>query len=97
MSPLVIWSGFKRLTQIGLPRRFVVVQFPNLPLIVALIAGVVGGQSRGSTHAYATSVAYLALGVWAYLELVEGVNRFRRLLGLAFAISTTVHLALALK
>jgi hypothetical protein len=38
----------------------------------------------------------LALGIWAYLELVEGVNWFRRMLGLAYVISTTVHLALAL-
>jgi hypothetical protein len=95
--PLAIWRGFKRLTQIGLPRRFVIVQFPNAPLIVAFVAGEIGKHSHGSTHADASSVAYLALGIWAYLELVDGVNWFRRLLGLTYAISTTVHLALALQ
>jgi hypothetical protein len=80
-----------------LPRRFVIVQFPNAPLIVAVIAGETGKQIHGESHAYALSVSYLALAIWAYLELVEGVNWFRRLLGLGFAISTTVHLALALQ
>jgi hypothetical protein len=97
LPPLVVWRGFKRLTQIGFPRRFVIVQFPNAPLIVAFLAGEVGKHAQGSGHAYASAVSYLALGIWAYLELVDGVNWFRRLLGLAYAISTTVHLALALQ
>jgi hypothetical protein len=96
-SPPGIWRAYKRLTQIGLPRRFVIVQFPNIPLIVAFIAGEIGNQTHGSGHAYASSVSYLALAIWAYLELVEGVNWFRRLLGLAYAISTVVHLALVLQ
>jgi hypothetical protein len=36
------------------------------------------------------------MAVWAYLELFQGVNTFRRLLGLAYTISTAVHLASAL-
>jgi hypothetical protein len=97
LSPLVLWQGYKRLTQIGFPRRFVIVQFPNAPLIVAFIAGAVGKYTQGSGHAYASALSYLAFAVFAYLELAEGVNWFRRLLGLGFAISTTVHLALALQ
>jgi len=97
LSPLALWQGYKRLTQIGFPRRFVIVQFPNAPLIVAFIAGEVGRYTHGSGHAYASALSYLALAIWAYLELAEGVNWFRRLLGLGYAISTTVHLALALQ
>jgi hypothetical protein len=97
LSPLVLWRGFKRLTQIGWPRRFVIVQFPNAPLIIAFIAGEAGRHTHGSGHAYASAVSYLALAIWAYLGLVSGVNWFRRLLGLAYAISTIVHLALALQ
>jgi hypothetical protein len=74
----------------------VIVQFPNAPLIIALIAGEAAKQSRGRGSAYASAVSYLAFGIWAYLELVEGVNWFRRLLGLAIATLTTVHLAMAL-
>jgi hypothetical protein len=95
-SPRVLWRGYKRLTQIAWPRRFVIVQFPNAPLIVALIAGETAKQTHGTSSDYASSVSYLAFGIWAYLELVEGVNWFRRLLGLVFAISTAVHLAMAL-
>jgi hypothetical protein len=97
LSPLAVWQGYERLTQIGFPRRFVIVQFPNVPLILAFLAGEVGKHTHGPGHAYASSVSYLALVIWAYLELVEGVNWFRRLLGLAYVISTIVHLALALQ
>jgi hypothetical protein len=36
------------------------------------------------------------MDVWAYLELSQGVNAVRRLLGLAYTISTVIHLAAAL-
>jgi hypothetical protein len=75
------WLAFKQLTTLGFPRRFPIVQFPNLPLIVAFLAGQVGGFVRGSEHSFARSVSYLAMTIWAYEELAEGVNWFRRLLG----------------
>jgi hypothetical protein len=34
--------------------------------------------------------------IWAYEELLQGVNWFRHLLGLGYVIATAVHLALAL-
>jgi len=34
--------------------------------------------------------------IWAYEELVHGVNWFRHSLGLAYIVSTGVHLAIAL-
>jgi len=37
-SLLGVWLSFKRLTQLSFPRRFPIVQFPNLPLIVAFLA-----------------------------------------------------------
>jgi uncharacterized membrane protein YecN with MAPEG domain len=74
----------------------VIVQFPNAPLI-AFIAGETGKHTHGSSHAYTSAVSYLAFAIWAYLEVVEGANWFRHLLGLAYVISTTVHLALALQ
>jgi hypothetical protein len=50
----------------------------------------------GSAHSYATSVSYLAVTIWAYEELVNGGNWFRRLLGLAFVILLIVRVAYAL-
>ena len=92
-SPLSLWRAFRHLTELGFPRRFPIVQFPNLPLIVALLAGEIGRFLDGAEHSYAASVSYLALTIWAYEELVHGVNWFRRLLGLTFVILLIVRVA----
>jgi hypothetical protein len=88
---------YKRLTALSWPRTFPIVQFPNAPLIVAFLAGQAAAHIHGSSHAYAAAVSDVALIIWAYEELVNGVNWFRHLLGLAYVISTTTHLALALQ
>jgi len=93
---LRVWLAYKRVTGLSFPRRFPIVQFPNLPLIVAVLAGEAGNFLDGSAHSYAASVSYLALTIWAYEELVRGVNWFRRLLGLAFVILLIVRVADAL-
>jgi hypothetical protein len=85
--------AYKRLTELSFPRRFPIVQFPSLPLIVAFLAGLAGRFLDGGAHSYTASVSYLAVTVWAYEELVHGVNWFRRLLGLAFVILLIVRVA----
>jgi hypothetical protein len=80
------WRGFKHLTTLGYPRRFPVVQFPNLPLILALIAGHASRYFRSTGHAYLLAAGYLAMTIWAYEELARGTNWFRRLLGLVFVV-----------
>jgi hypothetical protein len=90
-------QGFKRLTQLGWPRAFPIVQFPNAPLIIAFLAGAAAARTHDSGHAYLVAIAFLATAIWAYEELLHGVNWFRHLLGLAYIISTAVHLALALR
>jgi hypothetical protein len=90
------WRGFRRLTQLSFPRSYPIIQFPNAPLILAFVSGLVAQHSRGLEHADAQAVSYLSMAVWAYLELFQGVNAFRRLLGLTYTISTAVHLAGAL-
>jgi hypothetical protein len=84
------------LTQLSWPRSFPIVQFPNAPLIIAFLAGQVAERVHGQAHADARAISYLTLTVWAYEELFHGVNWFRNLLGLAYVISTAVHLAAAL-
>ena len=93
---MAVRARFKRLTALGWPKSFPIVQFPNAPLIVAFLAGATAGVVHGAAHADAKAVSYLAMVIWAYEELVDGVNWFRHLLGLAYVISTTTHLALAL-
>ena len=95
-APVKCWRAFKRLTQLSFPRSYPIVQFPNAPLILAFASGLLAHHSHGREHSYAQAISYLAMAIWAYLELFHGVNAFRRLLGLAYTISTAVHLANAL-
>jgi hypothetical protein len=64
---------------------------------VAFLAGEVGGFVRGSAHSFAMSVSYLAMTIWAYEELADGVNWFRRLLGLAYVLILVIRVAHALQ
>jgi hypothetical protein len=96
-SLLRLWPAFKHLIEFAFPRRFPIVQFPNLPLIVALLAGAAGAFLDGSEHSYAASESYLALTIWAYQELVRGVNWFRRILGFAFVILLIMRVAHAVR
>jgi hypothetical protein len=91
------WLAFRQLTKLGFPRRFPLVQFPNAPLIVGLLAGAVATRLSGGGHAYLQSVSYVAITIWAYEELVHGVNWFRRLLGVAYVIILIVRIAHALQ
>jgi hypothetical protein len=90
------WRGLWRETRTGWPPGFVIVQFPNTALVVALGASLAGRFAHGLTAAYFSSASYVALGVWAHGEAARGVNWFRRLLGCGFLIYVVVRLALAL-
>jgi hypothetical protein len=96
VSPRELSRGFKRLTQLGWPRNFPIVQFPNAPLIIAFLSGAAAARTRDPAHAYLAAISFLAIGIWAYEELLHGANWFRHLLGLGYAVSTALHLALAL-
>jgi hypothetical protein len=87
---------YRKVRGLGWPCRFPLVQFPNNPLIIAFLAGLVAEMIHGNGRFDARSVSYLAMTIWAYEELVHGVNWFRHLLGLVYLVSTGVHLAAAL-
>jgi hypothetical protein len=86
----------RRVTRFGWPRAFPVVQFPNLPLLAAFVSGRAAAMIHGAGHGDAAAVSYVAMAIWAYEELVDGVNWFRHLLGLVYVVSTVMHLAHAL-
>lgn len=80
MAILDIAAAWRR-GQEGWPSRFVLVQFPNLPLIVSLTGSVVARLADGRAADYADATSRLGLAVFAYLELTDGANWFRRVLG----------------
>jgi hypothetical protein len=94
--PVAVWRQFKRLTALGFPTRFPIIQFPNLPLIVAFVAGESAMYIHGEAHFYARSISYLGMTIWAYEELVSGVNWFRRLLGTVYAVVMVMRVAHAI-
>lgn len=74
-------------------RGVTVAQFPNPPLIVALVAaGVSWIADDGSLYDVARAVFYVALTIWAWEEVTRGVNLFRKALGVAGLIYVTVDL-----
>jgi hypothetical protein len=64
-----------------MPRRFPIFQFPNPPLIAAMLAGAIASTTEGRLSRNAKLLSRLALLVWSAGEITTGANLFRRLLG----------------
>lgn len=62
--------------------NIVIAQPPNLPLLVGITATVISLiVKNGNIHMGLNAVAFGCFFTWAWLELFEGVNYFRRVLG----------------
>ena len=81
-----------RAGQEGWPRSFPLAQFPNPPLLVAGAGWVVAALSDGDVHDAGRAVFAVGLSAWACLELTEGANWARRLLGAVVLVATVVRL-----
>lgn len=79
----VLIGGYRRLRGWSWPTQYPIAQFPNPPLIVALLAFALRWITPESWTNALSAIGYVFLGVWAYLELAEGVNAFRRVIGAA--------------
>ncbi len=90
-------SRLGRVVHWSWPARFPIVQFPNGPLAVALLASLAAGLAEGAAHRSLRAAFYLSLGVWAYEEALHGENWFRRALGLACSAYLIATLAYALQ
>ncbi|UKP01289.1 hypothetical protein [Nostoc sp. UHCC 0870] len=65
----------------------VIAQMPNLPLIVWIVTSVLALIfTPGKINTVLEVVANGSLFTWAWMELFQGVNYFRRLLGLVVLI-----------
>jgi hypothetical protein len=77
-------------------RGITVAQFPNPPLIVALLAALVSWLvGDGSIYEVARAIFYVSLTVWAWEEASRGVNGFRKALGVGGLIFVVVGLTTA--
>ncbi len=76
-------------------RGYTVGQFPNPPLWVALAALLLARLTNdGSTiDELARATFYVALTVWAYEEAANGVNGFRKALGMGALVLIVVAVA----
>lgn len=80
----------------GFPASYPLVQFPNAPLLIALVGLLAGAVTTGELHDYGRAVFLGGLTVWAWLEATEGVNGLRRVLGSAGLAYVLVEVAEAL-
>ena len=79
--------------QDGWPRRYPVAQFPNAPLLASFAGSGVAALTSGDAHDAARAVAILGLGIWAWLELTDGVNAVRRVVGAGALVWVVTGLA----
>ena len=67
--------------------NIVIAQPPNLPIIVWGVASLLKLIStNGSLNVGLDLIAFGSLFTWAWLELFQGVNYFRRMLGLVVLV-----------
>ena len=79
--------------QEGWPRAYPLVQAPNAPLLVALVAALLTFADIGGSAGFWGTVTTVAVLAWALLEIAAGANTFRRVLGTAVLIWVVVGLA----
>lgn len=84
---------YRRMRGWSWPRDYPIAQFPNPPLIVALVALALRWVTPDDWADALTAIGYVFLAAWAYLELAEGVNLFRRVLGAAALVYVIVLIA----
>ncbi len=71
--------------------KIVLAQMPNLPLIVWIVTSLLALVfTSGKINSLLELLANGSLFTWAWLELFQGVNYFRRALGLAVLIGLIV-------
>ncbi len=71
--------------------KIVLAQMPNLPILVWLGATLLNLiPATGNIHIGLDALAFGSLFTWAWLELFQGVNYFRRTLGFIVLVGALV-------
>ena len=67
--------------------QIVLAQMPNLPIIIWLTTTLLNLiPTNSNIHTGLDAIAFGSLFTWAWLEIFQGVNYFRRVLGLVVLI-----------
>ena len=67
--------------------QIVIAQMPNLPITIWLTATLLNLiPTNSNIHTGLDAIAFGSLFTWAWLEIFQGVNYFRRVLGLVVLI-----------
>jgi hypothetical protein len=82
--------------QRGWPPNAPVAQFPNAPLLLALAGWLLDLLAGGTAGDVGRAVFYTGLAAWAWLELSDGANALRRVLGAGGLVFVVVRIADAL-
>lgn len=94
-GPARLLADAWRRGQRGWPARFPVAQLPNPPLLFATAGWLLDRVAGGS--GLARAAFYAGLAAWAWLELADGANWFRRALGAAGLAYVVVAVCTALE
>ncbi len=71
--------------------NIVIAQPPNPPLIAGIVATLLKVIiTTGNIHIASEAIAFGSLFTWGWLELFDGVNYFRRTLGLLALIALVI-------
>lgn len=66
--------------------KYVIGQKPNFPLIIGVISWVLNKLFSNNDTTIFASISTLAFIIWALLEIIFGVNLFRRIVGIIVLI-----------
>jgi hypothetical protein len=67
-------------------------QKPNIPITLWFFSTIISLITHGIIYYVSTTVSFIAIIIWSYLELSEGINWFRKILGLVVLIVTALAL-----
>jgi hypothetical protein len=67
--------------------RIVIAQWPNYPLWIAIVCFILARLSVPVLHNIGFWGLIISLLYWSFLEIISGVNTWRRFLGLVVASS----------
>lgn len=70
--------------------RVTLIQAPNLPIIIFTIAFVISNLTSGNVKNFFDALAFGSLFTFAWLELFDGANYFRKGLGIAVLLGLLV-------